>query len=194
MWPTLGFKGRTVISSGFSAEGSQLLKRRCMGQVRQKIEQEISGCGWSMHGYIPSYSWHEREKRSPALGSQQMGLQFLHPQYQTVGCSKECVVLEANSLKVKQRLNTSSPFAPTSSLCFRGCSMAGGGREVSILRLPWSLLFAMPSLHGILGPSPLSPANNGALWAGLLDPPPPPQHTHNHQSLTSFMHNECRLG
>ena len=70
-----------------------------MEQVRQKIDQEIPSSGWSMHGYIPSYSRNEREKRSSALGSQQMGLQFLHPQYQTVGCSEECVVLEANPLQ-----------------------------------------------------------------------------------------------
>ena len=34
------------------------------------------------------------------------------------------------------------------------------------LRLSWSLLFAMPRLCGILGPSPLLPPNNGALCAG----------------------------
>ena len=65
--------------------------------------------------------------------------------------------------------------------------MAGGGREVSILQLPWSLLFVMPSLHGILGPSPLSPANNGALWAGLLDPPPPPP-THTQSPVSHQFH------
>ena len=44
------------------------------------------------------------------------GLQFLHPQYQTEDCSKECVVLETNCYNIQDLFS----FVLMSSFVFQG--------------------------------------------------------------------------
>ena len=72
-----------------------------MDPARQKIEPETSGSGWSMHGYIYTEATPGMKGRTfVSSGFSTEGLQFLHPQYQTAGCRKECVVLETNCYNI----------------------------------------------------------------------------------------------